>query len=742
MIIHSIHATNVLKYAKLDLDNIPEKGIIAISGANESGKTAIVETICFALFGRTFSNDLNNITRTIRWGESNCSIEMEFTGTGNNSYTVNRSVDKQGKHSAELFRSGEDTPFATGPQAVHEEITSVCGFDFEQYLDSLYLAQMEITSSASQEETIKGVSGSAPIDAIMDDLKHEISIEQESINAIEQEQNRIRTRIEDIDIQEDRLPLIETEKQQFAEQIDAHKEEIKIVQETSSQIHDAGTQIQESGHALNAAGRNLSVNQWKEKLGSVTDAIDNMRESVNTLEMETELRTGDVLKKYTDTLQSRLAGFESVNEQCKTCRSELAAQLGERGSKPEDGSVPLAKQRSALKRRVLSQRLYRGIAKIVLVLAVLAAILLWSGWGVLTQFPDSSLSSWISSQAWAGNIEASSLFNSAIAASVITLLVFVMSLRVGSRIKQNKKELDTVNEQLQTVRMQADVIDHIDDKPFPEVSKGLETIDNKALKFSLENYIDSHGSAFLSEQGYADHQQKLNGQLDEQAHHIASLREAIATRVGALNQQSDELHDKITRLDREIEDIQARQKEAVDLEIIIDNMEGPLDEHRQRVKVREMALSLAKGTCSNIYNNFNQILSKYSAMIMPKLTEGRYKQIQIDDQLHIRVFATEKNDFADLDELSSGTQRQIMLAVRLAISKALVEAGQHGRQFLILDEPFAFFDRERIRNTIKALPELDKNITQFLILTQEFESTDDFELAIQCNRDKDELSIS
>ena len=55
MIIRSVHATNVLKYAELALDNLPATGLIAISGPNESGKSTIGETVCFALFGRTFS---------------------------------------------------------------------------------------------------------------------------------------------------------------------------------------------------------------------------------------------------------------------------------------------------------------------------------------------------------------------------------------------------------------------------------------------------------------------------------------------------------------------------------------------------------------------------------------------------------------------------------------------------------------------------------------------------------------
>lgn len=53
MIINRIRAENVLKYAELSIDLSP-RGLIAISGQNESGKSSIGETVCFALFGRTF----------------------------------------------------------------------------------------------------------------------------------------------------------------------------------------------------------------------------------------------------------------------------------------------------------------------------------------------------------------------------------------------------------------------------------------------------------------------------------------------------------------------------------------------------------------------------------------------------------------------------------------------------------------------------------------------------------------
>ena len=270
---------------------------------------------------------------------------------------------------------------------------------------------------------------------------------------------------------------------------------------------------------------------------------------------------------------------------------------------------------------------------------------------------------------------------------------------------------------------------------------GLRDIDSKPLKAALDSFTENNGSLFLSEEVFADHQFQLNTLLDDNASHAVSIRESIATQVGKLTSLSDEQHNKINKLELEIEDIHKRQKEKAELETTIENIQPSMDEHRQRIQVRETALKLTEGACSDIYTHFNKVLSKYTAIVMPKLTENRYNQIQIDDSLRLRVFSREKNDFAELDELSSGTQRQIMLALRLAISRALVEAGQQGKQFIILDEPFAFFDRERIRNTIASLNDMDKNITQFWIITQEFESPEQFELNIQCSRDSDELKV-
>ena len=62
-----------------------------------------------------------------------------------------------------------------------------------------------------------------------------------------------------------------------------------------------------------------------------------------------------------------------------------------------------------------------------------------------------------------------------------------------------------------------------------------------------------------------------------------------------------------------------------------------------------------------------------------------------------------------------------------------------GPQFLILDEPFAFFDRQRARASLDILGQISDQIAQVWVIAQEFEDDSHFDLHIECSRDQDKL---
>ncbi|MCW8919904.1 MAG: AAA family ATPase, partial [Sedimenticola sp.] len=132
MIITDIRAENFLKYSHLELTELPDKGIIAIDGANESGKSSIGEVICFALFGRTFSLGQEELQKLIRWGETTCSTTLRFRINDQSHYKITRMLDRDGNHGVQLAKVGEETqPFARGVVEVDEAIYDVLGYGYD-----------------------------------------------------------------------------------------------------------------------------------------------------------------------------------------------------------------------------------------------------------------------------------------------------------------------------------------------------------------------------------------------------------------------------------------------------------------------------------------------------------------------------------------------------------------------------------------------------------------------------------
>ena len=103
-------------------------------------------------------------------------------------------------------------------------------------------------------------------------------------------------------------------------------------------------------------------------------------------------------------------------------------------------------------------------------------------------------------------------------------------------------------------------------------------------------------------------------------------------------------------------------------------------ERERHLEICAVAEELIQGTTREVSYQFNRKLRGLVSRTLPLFTENRYEHLQIDDDLSVRAFSSEKRDFMDLDEISSGTQRQIMLAVRLALSQELVERTVKGNQ--------------------------------------------------------------
>jgi exonuclease SbcC len=140
-------------------------------------------------------------------------------------------------------------------------------------------------------------------------------------------------------------------------------------------------------------------------------------------------------------------------------------------------------------------------------------------------------------------------------------------------------------------------------------------------------------------------------------------------------------------------------------------------------------------------DRFNEHLRSLVSRNLPRFTNGRYEYLQVGDDLQVRVYSNEKRSFLDLEEISSGTQRQITLALRLALAQEQMSRIAKDRQFAFLDEPFAFFDDTRMRGALRLLPELSDHITQHWVVAQRFPRDEFLALGIPCASHSDTLEI-
>jgi uncharacterized protein YhaN len=125
-----------------------------------------------------------------------------------------------------------------------------------------------------------------------------------------------------------------------------------------------------------------------------------------------------------------------------------------------------------------------------------------------------------------------------------------------------------------------------------------------------------------------------------------------------------------------------------------------------RLEAFERAVTLARKTIDvrkdEAHRGFARRLEEYSAGVLGTITAGRYGEIHLDPAtLAVRVRIPETGAIEDVEHLSAGTGDQVALVVRFATARMFAEGLE--RPPLLLDDPFAFWDAERIARCLPVL---------------------------------------
>ena len=100
-------------------------------------------------------------------------------------------------------------------------------------------------------------------------------------------------------------------------------------------------------------------------------------------------------------------------------------------------------------------------------------------------------------------------------------------------------------------------------------------------------------------------------------------------------------------------------------------------------------------------------LNEKASAIIREITGGKYTKLITDEKLHVSLVTDEK--LVEIEQVSRGTVEQIYLALRMAVGELLCEEEMP----VILDDVFAYYDEERMLQTLKWLKAHKKQVLLF-----------------------------
>jgi DNA repair protein SbcC/Rad50 len=336
-------------FKRLDLEEKVEfpDGRLLIHGRNESGKSTILETIHYALYGLALRPNKRASTEDlVSYGRPEAVIELEFI-IDNEEYQIRRVLKRKGTNDHLLNKRDTDgtlTRVSTGARAVNKDILEILhGIDSDALLNSCLVEQKRLDNleDSNKQERIKAMSSLLNMEAFIDarekirkdrsalDKTHSETLRQlqRAKRAAEDYETAVERKLES----EKRLEEITEDKKQVQDTLEAVENELKIILEMKqlkSDIDKSDTRlegrlaqeklVEQNLEQIEEAERSISdievqIPGAEETLEKITERIKNIEEmtALNTeiIKLESQqrvvsVRLEDAVKSHEEAVQA------------------------------------------------------------------------------------------------------------------------------------------------------------------------------------------------------------------------------------------------------------------------------------------------------------------------------------------------------------------------------------------------------------------------------------------------------
>ncbi len=229
----------------------------------------------------------------------------------------------------------------------------------------------------------------------------------------------------------------------------------------------------------------------------------------------------------------------------------------------------------------------------------------------------------------------------------------------------------------------------------------IETIENSNIELSNEiNELEEN----LNKINLEEKNKLINiyGKDIENLFNRSILTNIIEKNKNNINSSILELH----KLELDLDNIEPKLEQIADLEEKIYFEKENLNKLENKSKIFNITRELIENSYLEMKNNITPKFNKNLSENIEKITNGKYKKIILNDDIFVEL---ENGSRISIDMLSTGTIEQIYLALRLSV----IDEISSEKLPIMLDETFAYYDNERLEETLKFLSQIDNQVIIF-----------------------------